>query len=522
MATNGGYVHGLPTESSSQALPFNMQNDKEKSDTVIKEVPLGTPNSEKPKALSVPAMPSYRRSMELSRPKQKQKPLPLDRFHRAWKDQAALVRGMAITLLTGIPFIIFFLVARYALPAHLTIGPKELGATIFELSKWLFCAWGSFWILLWCGRILAAFLSWVCSMSRSLAGFKRLARTLTLRMVLLLWAAVCYNMVGRVFHHALGANIAKDTATVYNWVNELKRAFKFLMIAFAIIFGQGIVLELASVQYVQGWMGPRSQRAFDELETIKKLQHLVDPHVSAETLGIVRKVCRVLFLPIDSNDLYYQISNGGGDNEMWSAYANKIWNSIARGKQALTRFHIDQQLRDMHRDTSHAQDLFTQLDESCDGNVTQDELEKLVQRIGLQLNVRAQAQRGINSLLRKLEAILCIVMVGIILFLYSMYSLLSNSIKDPLIVTSSPILRKRRRPRPRHLLDRSHRPILRLQWRPPRVHQLMRLRLRQAPIRRRRLHRDEGEETHRQQDLPNAHEFRRGWRSRRAGYCGAD
>ncbi|KAK5099002.1 hypothetical protein LTR70_000876 [Exophiala xenobiotica] len=307
-----------------------MQRDQEKSDAMVEELLIDNMDSEKPSTPLMPIIPADRRSLEPSRPKLKQKPLPLDHFYRACANQAPVVKGLAITIVTGLPFLIFLLVTLYVLPPKVMIGPEELGATIFELSKWLFVCWASFIVLLWCG----------------------------------------------------------------------------------------LILELTSVTYIQGWMGPRSQRASDELEAVKELQHLVNLHVSADNVGFVGKICKKLFLLINSGDLYYQISNSLGHEEMWTEYATKIWNSISRGKQALTRFDIDQQLRDMNRGPSRGHDLFMQLDESCDGRVTQEELEKLVHRIGLQLNVRAQAQHGINSLLWKLEAILSIVMLGIILFLY--------------------------------------------------------------------------------------------------------
>lgn len=50
-------------------------------------------------------------------------------------------------------------------------------------------------------------------------------------------------------------------------------------------------------------MGPRSQRASEELETVEELQYLVNPHVSADDIGFVSKICKKLFRPIDSDDL---------------------------------------------------------------------------------------------------------------------------------------------------------------------------------------------------------------------------
>ena len=65
-----------------------------------------------------------------------------------------------------------------------------------------------------------------------------------------------------VFHHSMEPKVEKDKKTVYNWVHGLPKAFMFLMIDFAIIFVQGIMLELASITYIQGWMGPQISTCF--------------------------------------------------------------------------------------------------------------------------------------------------------------------------------------------------------------------------------------------------------------------
>jgi len=184
---------------------------------MVEELLIDNRDSEKPSTALISIIPANRRSLELSRPKLKQKPLPLDRFYRTCANQAPVVKGLAITIVTGLPFLIFLLVTLYPMPSQVMTGPEELGATIFELSEWLSGCWASFIVLLWCGRVLAAFSAWTCSMARSLAGFERLACTSCLRMVLLLWAAVCYAMFIHVFHHSLGPSIEKDQKTVYNW-----------------------------------------------------------------------------------------------------------------------------------------------------------------------------------------------------------------------------------------------------------------------------------------------------------------
>lgn len=370
----------------------------------------------------------YRRSLYLASSKVPKRTLPLDQFAKACKSQSPLVKALAITVITGIPFLIFHLITLFVLPKNTIIGPPGSKATIFELSKWLLISWVSFMVLLWCGRILAALLAWCCSLLQSWVKFQRLAQAICTRMVLMLWAVVCYAVIPSVFHHSLG-----QEKTVDAWVEKLQKAFRFIIIAFAIILVQGIVLELSSIQYIQGWMGPRSQRASDELDTIRQLYELTNPHLTSGKAGYAAKLFKKLFLPIDDMDLYYRMSQGQGDPELWTQYANHVWDSISQGKPSITRFDIDQQLRAMNRDPARGFNLFLQLDDSCDGQVTLDEVEKLVRRVGLQLNTRARAQHGIKSLLRKLEIILSIVMAGIIFFIYSEYSYTS-----PLVISLIP------------------------------------------------------------------------------------
>lgn len=357
---------------------------------------------------------SNRRSVYSQYPRATKRALPIDQFVKACQTQSPFVKAIVITFITGIPFLVFLLVTLYALPKNTIVGPAGSKATIFQLSKWLGISWISFMGLLWTGRILASLATWCCSLSISTVKYQRLAEAICTRMVLMFWAIVCYAIIPTVFHRSLGGEKTADI-----WVEKLQRAFRFLIIAFAIIVGQGIVLELSSIQYIQGWMGPRSKRASDELDTIRQLYELTNPHLSSDNVGYMAKIMKKLLLPVNEEDLHYRMTNGQGDSELWTLYANHLWDNISQGKSSITRFDIDQQLRAMNRDPARGQDLFLQLDSSCDGEVTFEEVEKLVQRVGMQLNTRAQAQRGINSLLRKLEIILSIVMAGIIFFIYS-------------------------------------------------------------------------------------------------------
>lgn len=60
--------------------------------------------------------------------------MTLDRLYRTCANQAPVVKDLVITVVTGLPFLIFLLVTLYALPPKISIGPKELGAPVFELS----------------------------------------------------------------------------------------------------------------------------------------------------------------------------------------------------------------------------------------------------------------------------------------------------------------------------------------------------------------------------------------------------
>lgn len=354
---------------------------------------------------------AYRRTEIMSQRRVPKQVLPMDRFLKSCAKQTPFVTGLIFTILTAIPFVVFLLVA--ANRPRMTIGGKDSKATLTQLAKWLLVCWGGFIGLQWIGNGLAAFFSWFCGLSARWIRYQRLAEAICLRFVLLLWAIVIWAIIPRVFHDSVGDPKVKD------WVTQLQKAFMFISIAFAILLVQGIILELAAVNYIQGWMGPRSQRASDELDTIKQLHALVNPH--AKGVGMMGKMFERLVLPSDDRDLYYQIYNGRGDADMWKQYADRLWDCVSQGNATTSLRQIDliQQLERMGRDGARGQMLFTQLDASCDGEVTLEEVENLVHRVGVQLNMRAKAQGGIKSLLRKLEILLTIVVLGLIIFLYS-------------------------------------------------------------------------------------------------------
>lgn len=425
---------------------------------------------------------AYRRTDIIGQRRAPKQVLPMDRFLKTCAKQTPFVTGLIFTIITAIPFVVFLLVAVNV--PRTTIGGEKSKATLAQLAKWLLVCWGGFIGLLWIGNILAAFFSWFCGLSARWVRYQRLAEAICLRFVLLLWAIVIWAIIPRIFHNSVGDPKVKD------WATQLQRAFMFIAIAFAILLVQGIILELAAVNYIQGWMGPRSQRASDELDTIKQLHTLVNPH--ARGVSMMGKIFERLVLPSDDRDLYYQISHGRGDAEIWKQYADRLWNSVSQGNgqtSVLRQIDLIQQLERMGRDGALGQMLFTQLDASCDGEVTLEEVENLVHRVGVQLNMRAKAQGGIKSLLRKLEILLSIVVLGLIIFLYGksslsasivamiqssfslLYVICANKVDSP----NFPIEIFRQC---RYALDWPHWSFLRFWWCTPRVHSSLHLRLR--------------------------------------------
>lgn len=355
------------------------------------------------------------RTDELARPRRAPKPLLFDRIYRACAEQAIGVKAIIIAVITCIPFVIFYCVSHQEHYKNVKIGPPKYRVNIRFLSTWLIVCWGSFIGILYIGRVLAAGLCYLCSQSTAMSRYRRLASEVMVRLTLMLWAAVGYASIVDI---AKTQQSGISATALDSWVKRLHTAFMFLIIAFAVIFVQGVLLQLISIQYIEGYIGPRTERASNELETIKALQDLVNPHLDHGNIGFLAKMLRKVFMPVNSRDAYYLISRGQGNDEVWQEYAFKIWSEISAGRSYITVQDITQRLIAMNREPEKGQDLFYALDESTDGQVTEDEVHKLIRQTGVQLNKRAQAMCGIKALIRKLEIITSIVMLGIIVFIY--------------------------------------------------------------------------------------------------------
>lgn len=322
---------------------------------------------------------------------------------------------------------IFMLVARYTLQGQ-TLGgvPANLHATYFRLAKWLLICWAALLITFALAEILAAISAKCCNLSCKSAKYAPLAKTLCWRITWLVWTGVAYQANCYVWPDAVDAS-DKDA-----WPAKLKQVFLFLIISTAILLVQGIVLQLIAIRYVEGFVGPRSQRASNELQTIRDLNNLVKPHVELDNPNFVVKMLKRVFWPVEYTE-FDRITDGRANSEQHKEYAAKLWDTITvdSHKEALTSRDISERLVQMGRvpDDEEVEDLFAQLDESCDGNVTREELEALVLTTGAQLNKRASSMLGIKTLLRKLEVLLTCLVFGVIVFIYSKSTSYTNPLR---------------------------------------------------------------------------------------------
>ena len=217
-----------------------------KERVMVSEIPLNDIPAEKPLARAITE--PLRRSQELARPKRKPKPKPFDRLVQACSDQSLFVKGGIIAVVTSIPFVVFLVLAKFCFPEVTTVA--NLPITLTQLATWLIVCWGSFIGILYCGRVAALGVSVICKQSTSLNRFRTLAREICLRITMLLWAAVGYAVAPQIFNQTdiAAAKSEKDRNDIHNWNDNMRKAFMFLMIAFAIILAQGILLQLISIQ----------------------------------------------------------------------------------------------------------------------------------------------------------------------------------------------------------------------------------------------------------------------------------
>ncbi len=237
-----------------------------------------TPETEIKRLLMAPSVQSSKLGQAQStktnhpiRRHRRQPPLPLDRFARGISRTPRALKILLLVVLSGLPFMVFMLIARYRL-RHRTIGPPELNATFFKLAKWMTVCWASLLIIFTLAEVFSHFASWACSLSKHSVKYRPLAKTLCFRITMLVWAGAAHQANCRIWNTDTPRNVPDD------WPATLKQVFVFLVVSFTILLVQGIVLRLIAIRYVNGYIDPRSKRAFNELEIIRDLNNIVKQH----------------------------------------------------------------------------------------------------------------------------------------------------------------------------------------------------------------------------------------------------
>lgn len=380
--------------------------DEKKVDATVKELAV-TPSEKQ-------SMPGYGfpRSSPPRRVRRKTKPLFFDRVEAGFRPIPRAVKAFLGVLVTGIPFMIFMLVARFALKG------QQLGynTSYFKLSLYLTILWatllGIFAIAEGLARITAA----LCRMSTRSAKFAPLGNSVAFRITMLVWTGVSYAVNCSLWE----VNGATINDNYKDFPNTFRQIFLFLNISFAVLLVQGIVLQLIAIRYVEGFVGPRSKAASNELETIRDLNSLVKRHITMDDPSFVKKWLKRAFYPVEDT-MFDNIIKGRATEAEHREYAASLWETITHDskKEVITHEDIADRLVQMGRDPEVGEDLFAQLDTSMDGEVSKEELECLVVETGKQLNARAESMRNIKQLLRKLELLLTMIVFGVIVFIYS-------------------------------------------------------------------------------------------------------
>jgi hypothetical protein len=340
-----------------------------------------------------------------------QKPLAGDRFLKTISRTPLILKILLLIVLTGLPFGAFTALA-YTTFANNLIGEHDLHVTYKELSIFLDIGWAFFLLILAVAECCGRFFSWVCHSSTRTAKYAPLADTMWFRLTMIAWIGVMHQAACMIWP------ISMEDGHARNWVFQLRLVLEFLTAAAGIFLVQGILLQLIAVQYVQGYIGPRSERAVDELETLRRLNDLLVPRRSRDKAKAFTRLFRKIFLPPKS-DVFDQIRAGRCNVDEVSGYAAILWSTVAGAKSVITISDIYERLLSLRRDPEGAGDLFLLLDRSHDHSVSREEFEQLVLRTAGQLRKRAAAMTGITLLLRKLEILLCLIVAAFIVFLYS-------------------------------------------------------------------------------------------------------
>jgi hypothetical protein len=156
----------------------------------------------------------------------------------------------------------------------------------------------------------------------------------------------------------------------------------------------------------------------NELETLQQLDRLLKPRVRDDKSRACGDLLNKLFLP-RKECLFDAIRKGRCCNEEVRGYAAILWTTVAGNMPVITLLDIYDHLVLLKREPDSAAELFALLDRNGHGVVSRQEFEDLVLQVASQLKKRAKAMHGITLLLRKLEIVFSLVVLGAIIFVYS-------------------------------------------------------------------------------------------------------
>lgn len=347
-----------------------------------------------------------------NRHRRRKKPLPGDRIHQCIRRVPLFIKGAVVVILSGLPFAIFTGLS-FTRFRNDCIGLVELGVTYKDFAMYLDIGWATLLVIVALAEVVSRFFSWLCCRWSVTTKYAPLANTLSFRITLMLWIGAMRLATCRMWP------VSMEEGHMKNWVYQLRLILEFLAIAAFIFVVQGTLLQLIAVQYVQGYIGPRSERAMNELETLQKLNELLQPRLLDDKARIVPNLVQKLFLP-PKNCVFDAIRKGHSSDEEVMGYAAILWTTVAGNKPVLTHLDIFERLVVLRRDPEGAEELFELLDRDGNNIVSKQEFQDLVLQVALQLKNRAAAMQGITRLLGKLEIMFSMVLIGAIIFVYSM------------------------------------------------------------------------------------------------------
>ena len=345
--------------------------------------------------------------------RKKKKPLAGDRFFKALRQVPIIYKiGFAI-FVTGIPFAIFTAVG-FTIKFDQFIGPDELNVQYQKMALFLDIGWILAFVILGLAEYSARFFSRLCRLCTSTIKYAPLAHTLMFRVTLMFWIGAMRLATCRLWPTAMDDELLKNR----NWVYAMRRALEFLAIAACILVIQGLVVQSIAIQYVQGYIGPRSENAMNELETLQQLDKLLKPRNRDNKSKACGDFINKLFMP-RKECCFDAIRKGRCCNEETRGYAAILWTTVAGNMPVITLLDIYEHLVLLKRETDGAAEFFALLDRNGHGVVSRQEFEDLVLQVASQLKKRAAAMHGIKLLLNKLEIVFTLVVLGAIIFVYS-------------------------------------------------------------------------------------------------------